>query len=145
MTFPEVFESFKDNRYLRRKSWNPKLFINLRHNVPLICLAMFTSDIPHDCKTKHPELRSLLSTIEKEFIKEEMPELQVLYDEYAQGISLAYTLVELGDAISVLQYVNRELLHGNKHEDMQIIKNEVSLRIVKLFDKLDKRVNKYNK
>ena len=109
------------------------------------CPEMFTSDIPHDCKTKHPELRSLLSTIEKEFIKEEMPELQVLYDEYAQGISLAYTLVELGDAISVLQYVNRELLHGNKHEDMQIIKNEVSLRIVKLFDKLDKRVNKYNK
>ena len=106
------------------------------------CPEMFTSDIPHDCKTKHPELRSLLSTIEKEFIKEEMPELQVLYDEYAQGISLAYTLVELGDAISVLQYVNRELLHGNKHEDMQIIKNEVSLRIVKLFDKLEERLNK---
>ena len=44
MTFPEVFESFKNNRYLRRKSWNPKLFINLRHNVPLIRLVMFTSD-----------------------------------------------------------------------------------------------------
>ena len=106
------------------------------------CPEMFTSDIPHDCKTKHPELKSLLSTIEKEFIKEEMPELQVLYNEYAQGISLAYTLVELGDAISVLQYVNREIIHGNKHEDMQIIKNEVSLRIVKLFDKLEERLNK---
>ena len=46
MTFPEVFESFKNNRYLRRKSWNPKLFINLRHNVPLIRLVMFTSDKP---------------------------------------------------------------------------------------------------
>ena len=41
MTFPEVFESFRDNRYLRRKSWNPKLFINLRNNVTIICLAMF--------------------------------------------------------------------------------------------------------
>ena len=47
MTFPEVFESLKSHRYLRRKSWNPKLFINLRHNVPLICLAMFTSDKPN--------------------------------------------------------------------------------------------------
>lgn len=104
------------------------------------CPEMFTSDIPHDCKTKHPELRSMLADIEQEFITEEMPELETLYNEYAEGSSLAFTLVELGDAISVLQYVNRELIHGNKHEDMQIIKNEVSLRIVKLFEKLDKAV-----
>ena len=75
----------------------------------------------------------------------ETPELKELFDEYSKGESLATLLVEIGDAISVLQYVNREIIHGNKHEDMQIIKNEVSLRIVKLFDKLDKRVNKYNK
>ena len=54
------------------------------------CPEMFTSDIPHDCKVKHPELR--------------------------------------------------EILHGNKHEDIQIIKNEVSLRIVKLFEKLEKKL-----
>ena len=52
MTFPEVFESLKSHRYLRRKSWNPKLFINLRHNVPLICLAMFTSDKPNTNEIK---------------------------------------------------------------------------------------------
>ena len=104
------------------------------------CPEMFTSDIPHDCKMKHPELRSILSNIENEFITEEMPELKELYDEYAEGKSLAFTLVELGDAISVLQYVNREIVHGNKHEDMQVIKNEVSLRIVKLFEKLDKQI-----
>ena len=50
MTFPEVFESFKNNRYLRRKSWSPKLFINLRHTVPLIRLVMFTAD-KYDIKT----------------------------------------------------------------------------------------------
>ena len=44
MTFPEVFESLKSHRYLRRKSWSPKLFINLRHTVPLIRLVMFTAD-----------------------------------------------------------------------------------------------------
>ena len=104
------------------------------------CPEMFTSDIPHDCKVKHPELREILSNIEQEFIKEEMPELQSLYNEYSQGVSTSFLLVELGDAISVLQYVNREILHGNKHEDMQIIKNEVSLRIVKLFEKLEKKL-----
>ena len=50
MTFPEVFESLKSHRYLRRKSWSPKLFINLRHTVPLIRLVMFTED-KYDIKT----------------------------------------------------------------------------------------------
>lgn len=50
MTFPEVFESLKSHRYLRRKSWNPKLFVNLRHTVPLIRLVMFTAD-KYDIKT----------------------------------------------------------------------------------------------
>lgn len=104
------------------------------------CPEMFTSDVPHDCKVKHPELRAILSNIEDEFICEEMPELKELYKEYSEGNSLAFTLVELGDAISVLQYVNRELIHGNKHEDIQIIKNEVSLRIVKLFEQLNNKI-----
>ena len=111
------------------------------HDTPEI----FTSDIPHDCKQKHPELRDLLSNIEHEFVDSETPELKELFDEYSKGESLATLLVELGDAISVLQYVNREIVHGNKHEDMQIIKNEVSLRIVKLFDKLDNKVDKLEK
>lgn len=50
MTFPEVFESLKSHRYLRRKSWSPKLFVNLRHTVPLIRLVMFTED-KYDMKT----------------------------------------------------------------------------------------------
>ena len=50
MTFSEVFESLKSHRYLRRKSWSPKLFVNLRHTVPLIRLVMFTAD-KYDIKT----------------------------------------------------------------------------------------------
>ena len=103
---------------------------------------IFTSDVPHDCKVKHPELRNILSNIEHEFIDSEMPEFKELFDEYSKGEGIIVTLVELGDAISVLQYVNREIIHGNKHEDMQIIKNEVSLRIIKLFDKLEERLSK---
>lgn len=110
------------------------------HDLP----EMYTADIPHDCKVKHPELRTILSSIENEFISEEMPELKTLYAEYTEGKSLAFLLVEIGDAISVLQYVNREIVHGNKHKDMEIIKNEVSLRIVKLFEKLDSKINRKN-
>lgn len=102
----------------------------------------YTSDIPHDCKVKYPKLKEVLTEIEQDFIDNEMPEVKELFDEYSRGEGLAVSLVELGDAISVLQYVNRELIHGNKHIDMQIIKNEVSLRIVKLFEKLDKEVEK---
>ena len=106
------------------------------HDTPEI----FTADVPHDCKQKHPELRDMLSTIEQEFVDSETPELKELFDEYSSGDSLSSLLVELGDAISVLQYVNREIIHGNNHEDMKIIRNEVSLRIVKLFDKLDSKL-----
>ena len=100
----------------------------------------YTADIPHDCKVKYPELRELLSKIEIDFIKEEVPELEELYKDYLKGDSVVTTLVDLGDAISVLQYVNREINHGNKDKDMEIIKNEVSVRIINLLNKLDKEV-----
>lgn len=48
MTFPEVFESFKNHGYLRRKSWSPEVFINLRYTAPLVRLVMFaTADTPN--------------------------------------------------------------------------------------------------
>lgn len=102
----------------------------------------FTSDIPHDCKVAHPELKDILSNIEHEFIDNEMPELKELFDEYSTSDDLPCLLVDLGDAISVLQYVNRELVHGNKDKDMEIIKNEVSLRITNLFNTLNKELKK---
>ena len=48
MTFPEVFESFKNHSYLRRKLWSPEVFINLRYTAPLVRLVMFaTADTPN--------------------------------------------------------------------------------------------------
>ena len=44
MTFPEVFYFLNSHRYLRRKLWIFKLFVNLRHTVLLICLLIFTAD-----------------------------------------------------------------------------------------------------
>lgn len=96
----------------------------------------YTADIPHDCKVKYPELRELLSKIEIEFIREEVPELKELYKEYQKGETVETILVDLGDAISVLQYVNREINHGNREKDMEIIKNEVSARVINLTNTL---------
>lgn len=102
----------------------------------------YTADIPHDCKVKYPELRSLLSKIEVEFIKEEVPELEELFKAYQEGKGIEAILVDLGDAISVLQYVNREINHGNRDKDMEIIKNEVSARVINLSNTLQEHLKK---
>ena len=48
MTFPEIFDKFKNHSYLRRESWSPEVFINLRYSTPLVRLVMFaTSDTPN--------------------------------------------------------------------------------------------------
>jgi hypothetical protein len=44
MTFPEIFENFKNHSYIHRKSWAPNVFVQLRYTVPLIRLVMLTRD-----------------------------------------------------------------------------------------------------
>lgn len=105
----------------------------------------FTSDLPHDCKQRHPELRELLKKIEIEFLQEEMPELADRYEKLTEGNSLSSLLVDLGDAISVLQYTNREIELGNNTEDMKIIHNEVCARVSFLFAKLRKELENAEK
>ena len=58
--------------------------------------------------------------------------------DYSNKKDLANILVDLGDAISVLQYTNREILLGNNTEDIMIISNEIKARVIRLFDDLDK-------
>lgn len=111
---------------------NEAVSMAIVHDYP----EVFTSDIPHDCKQSHPELRSILVKVEREFLEDQMPELLDRYDKLNDN-SLAALLVELGDAISVLQYSNREISLGNNTEDMRIIHNEVCSRVTKLFTKLD--------
>ena len=43
MTFPEIFENFKNHSYIRRESWSPNVFIQFRHSAPLIRLVMFAT------------------------------------------------------------------------------------------------------
>lgn len=112
------------------------------HDMP----EMFTADIPHNCKVNYPELQSMLSEIEKTYIHSEIPEVETLFLQYTKieecvKCELPVLLVHIGDAISVLQYVNREIDHGNNASEMCIIKNEASARIIKLFNILNDKLN----
>lgn len=112
---------------------NEAVSMAIAHDYPEI----FTSDIPHDCKQSSPELRKILLGIELKFLEEQMPELVESYKKLDKPNSLAALLVDLGDAISVLQYSNREIELGNSTEDMKIIHNEVCSRVTRLFSKLE--------
>lgn len=117
---------------------NDAVAIAITHDFP----EMFTSDLPHDCKQRYPELRKLLATVEIDFIKEEMPELYERYDRLLNEKSLTTLLVDIGDAISVLQFCNREIDLGNTTDDVKNISNEIKMRVVNLFEKLKKELNK---
>lgn len=112
---------------------NEAVSLAIVHDFP----EMYTSDLPHDCKQRYPELRMLLSNIEMNYMLEEMPELARRYSDLLKGNSLATLLVDIGDAISVLQYCNREIELGNNTADMQVISNEIKERVIKLFQKLE--------
>lgn len=114
---------------------NEAVTMAIVHDYP----EVFTSDIPHDCKEAHPPLRVMLSGIEHKFLEEQMPELLSRYEKLNEH-SFTTLLVELGDAISVLQYSNREISLGNNTEDMRIIYNESCARVTKLFAKLEEEI-----
>jgi putative hydrolase of HD superfamily len=114
---------------------NEAVTMAIVHDYP----EVFTSDIPHDCKEAHPPLKAMLLGIEHKFLEEQMPELLSRYEKLKE-YSLASLLVELGDAISVLQYSNREISLGNNTEDMRIIHNESCARVTKLFAKLEEEI-----
>lgn len=48
MTFPEIFEQFKNHSYIRRKSWTNDVFIQLRVTTTLVRLVVFEAGkAPH--------------------------------------------------------------------------------------------------
>ena len=48
MTFPDIFEKFKNHSYIRRKSWSNDVFIQLRSTTTLIRLVVFeVGKTPH--------------------------------------------------------------------------------------------------
>lgn len=112
---------------------NRAVSLAIVHDIP----ESYTSDLPHDCKTAYPELRTILREIEDTFMEEEMPELLSYFKEYQdKERTICVKLVDLADAISVLQYCTREIQLGNKTDDFKVIMNEIHLRISHLYDDL---------
>ena len=117
---------------------NEAVAVAITHDYP----EVFTSDLPHDCKQRYPALRQTLSYIEMEFMRTEMPELYERYYKLTHENSLVTLLVDIGDAISVLQFCNRENELGNHTSDILNISNEIKMRVVVLFEKLKKELEK---
>ena len=61
MTFPEIFDNFKNHSYIRRKSWSKHVFAQYRHAVPLIRLVWFTDDNMEDSR------KSAVDTLSNDF------------------------------------------------------------------------------
>ena len=97
----------------------------------------FTSDIPHDCKILYPELKEMVSKIGLEFIKKKASFATEYFIAYSEKEDLANLLVDIGDGISVLQYVNREIELGNKTDAIKVILLEIKTRLYCLFEKLE--------
>lgn len=102
------------------------LQMSVLHDIPEI----YTSDVPYPIKQKSPALKTALEELELEFMKETYPQFYELFDEFTfANDSDAVLLVKVADAISVLQYAQREINLGNKTEDMMEIFTLTNIRI----------------
>lgn len=102
----------------------------------------FTSDIPHDCKVEYPELKKMVTEIGYVYMQKRAPFAIKYFNDYISKDDIATVLVAIGDAISVLQYTNRETSLGNNTAAMQEISNEVRTRVIKLLADLEERLCK---
>lgn len=50
MTFPEIFDNFKNHSYIRRKSWSEHIFVQYRYSAPLIRLVRFSISTIEDSR-----------------------------------------------------------------------------------------------
>jgi len=85
-----------------------------------------TSDIPHDVKSRYPEMWEILDRAEKEYYEEHWQ--KYISDMYKPS-KMVYNIIKLADAYSVYQYCLSENTLGNVSDEMTEIKNEALVRI----------------
>ena len=100
----------------------------LLHDIPEI----YTSDIPHPIKQKSDALKKSLKVLEREMLKEQLPEYLPLIEhvEEYDTLGLIHLIVETADVMSVIQYAKQEIELGN--QTMQPIFDDGLLRYRKL-------------
>lgn len=85
-----------------------------------------TSDIPHDVKSRYPDMQEILDRIEKEYYEEHWQ--KYISDVYKPN-EMVYNIIKLADAYSVYQYCLNENTLGNVSDEMTEIKSEALVRI----------------
>lgn len=85
-----------------------------------------TSDIPHDVKSRYPDMRKILDRVEKEYYEEHWQ--KYISDMYKPS-KMVYNIIKLADAYSVYQYCLNENILGNVSDEMTEIKSEALVRI----------------
>lgn len=85
-----------------------------------------TSDIPHDVKSRYPDMQEILDRIEKEYYEEHWQ--KYISDVYKPS-EMVYNIIKLADAYSVYQYCLNENTLGNVSYEMTEIKSEALVRI----------------
>ena len=85
-----------------------------------------TSDIPHDVKSRYPDMQEILDRIEKEYYEEHWK--KYISDVYKPS-EMVYNIIKLADAYSVYQYCLNESTLGNVSCEMTEIKSEALVRI----------------
>lgn len=111
------------------------LQMSILHDIPEI----YTSDVPYPIKQKSPVLKAELEKLELEFMKESYPQFFNIFNDFTNDDSDEVLLVKVADAISVLQYAQKEINLGNKTEDMMEIFTLTNIRINDGIKKLEER------
>ena len=109
----------------------------LLHDMPEIEI----NDITHDAKEKL-HLRNYLKTYENDYYQRHFPEYFKLM---STDKGIASTIVDLADAMSVLQYSDNERLIGNVDNDMKIILDDSNERCAKSMKKLKTQLQRREK
>lgn len=112
----------------------------LLHDMPEIEL----NDITHDAKEKL-KIRNYLKKYEDEYFRDNFPEYAALM---IHNKGIASTVVEIADAMSVLQYTDNEQQMGNVDSDIEDIRQNSISRIEYNINKLNsqlKRRKRYDK
>lgn len=103
------------------------------HDIPEIAV----SDVNHKIKRQYPEVAEALHKAETEFVMKHLPVSMIsAYVAFTSDDSPESTIVQLADALSVLQWYDNEVALGNGTVDF--ILDEVKARLDILIDKAER-------
>lgn len=106
------------------------------------CGEIYTGDLPHSLKIYSPSIKALSEELEVKLIKENFPCFSEDFEKFmSEKDTIVSKLVEIGDVIDVIMFIDREETLGNKDEDILQIRNECYERYFKLITEFENLLN----